>query len=257
MQNEQVRRTYGCPTDQVKYASEIILGVLKSDRYGALVSERMVPTFQTDYEAAVTALVNAINEQARAKGDVHLGTAGKDDARADCHQYLGTVRDVAKVTFRGQGALLHDEFCVGHRTPLGLANIIGRAEKVHGACVKYAEQLAADGWPATDTANFATVLSQLKAAAATRVAAGAVKFGATGAQINLANSVYRMTRLVQIAADFVYPEAKAESDPASVGARAQFLIVVFPPRESATEDAPTETPAVPAATATSTPTVAA
>src|SRR5690242_9912079 len=145
METKQVSRNYSYPIDDVKQASEIILGSLKSDLYGPQILARMASTFATDYETAVTGLVKAFSDQARALGDVHLGTVDLDAALADCALYTGTARNVAKSVFGDQKPLLHDEFAVGQRAPQGLANIIVRAETVHGGCVKFAEEMESGG----------------------------------------------------------------------------------------------------------------
>jgi hypothetical protein len=203
----------------------------------------MPSTFLTDFEADVTILVTAANDQSGARGDVHNGVEDQAQALAGCKLYVSTARDIAKKAFRTNDAVLRTEFTVGEHTPHGMDNILARAETVHAACAKYAEELAAKGWPATDTPKLAELIAALKSANTSRDSATAAQQGATAVQVNLANRVYEQIRLVQIAANIVYPTAKAESDGTIVESRAQFLLGVFPPQRNAAATDTTTTPA--------------
>jgi hypothetical protein len=245
MNDTNVSLKQTCPIDRLARASEAILGALQSDQHGPIVAARLPETFQTDFASAVTALVKAAEKQTGAKGSVHTLTKEQNDGLADCQRYTGKLREIARKTFTGQNALLHDAFTVGEHTPRGLASILARAVKLQASAVKHAEVLATHGWPTADTAKLAELIATLKTANDDRLGAGAAQHGATVDQINLANAVYAQCRLVQIAADMAYPAKDADSDSAIAEARSKYLLGAFPPRRSATPPADGPTPILP------------
>lgn len=227
----------------VQNAALKIQSALKSDLYGPNVLVGMTPTFQADFDALITSLVNAVESQWNAKGNVHTGTEDQKKAKAETIRHTGAARDVAKLTFPTNPAVLHDEFAVGHRAPYGITAIISRAQQVHAACVKYAEPMAINGWSAAKTTKLAELIATLGTANISRSDAASLQKGNTGGVMNLANAVYKQIRAIQIAADLAYPETQASSDSSILDCRGKYLLGIYPPRVSADEDVPAESPA--------------
>jgi hypothetical protein len=221
---------FGFPVASLNSYVRRFQAALNDEIVGDSVKEQLATTFETDFDAQAEVVAKIGTDQADAKGAVNVLTRDRDGTLEDVMLLCGTARDTAKAAFRGQDPLLHSEFFVGRHEPKDLDSIINRAEIIAASCVKYAEQLAAEGWSASNTKLLTDSLAALKAAEDNQQLASDDKEGLTSSQIAQANRLYRMCRAIQRVARVVYSRKKARTDPSVYAARAKFMLGEFPPR---------------------------
>ncbi len=211
-----------------------LLGALNDPAIGPPVAANLPATFVADFTAQIAAVEKHGNDQSGAFGNLHTLTRAQAAARAEVFRLAVLARRAGRHAFPGQDPLLHSEFQVGVHAPVDLASVLERSRRLLAACVKYPDELAANGgWPPTNTTALSTAIDALAGADQSQKTAADTKQGITAQRITSANTLYKNCLLVQNAARMAYTGASVDGDPAALEARARYLLGEFPARPNA------------------------
>ena len=245
MNTTSVRNGFGFSIPSLYGGAQRLLTALQDATIATPVLARLSPTFVADFEAQVALVAQHGTDQSGAMGTVHALTHSQAEAALAYRQIATFARRCAVLAFPDQSPLLHSEFSVGIHEPRDLQSVLDRARKLLAAVQAHSADLAPHGWTGADATALAAATDALEAADGDTSTAADVKLGATARLNGGANALFKLCRKVQNAADFVYPAAKASSDPTIVATRARFLLGEFPTRFRGAA----KSPAAPAASA--------
>lgn len=214
-------------------------GALADPTVGPPVVARLPVTFVA---ALNTLLAKVGGEPATKAGQV--GTTGtltlaQNAAFTDMLRLMSGARRSAGLAFRGNNVVLHQEFQVGVHEPQGLDEEVKRALIIHAGTVKYAAELANEGWSAAETTQLGAATSLLSGADLLQEHSKGQGPGLTAISVVDANQLYRYCRTIQNAARLQYPSTQ----PGNETPRALYLLGEFPPQSGSAHDHGTTPPA--------------
>ncbi|WP_414662710.1 hypothetical protein [Horticoccus sp. 23ND18S-11] len=225
-----------------------LLGALEDRTIGAPVVLSLSPTFVADFTAQIALVAKLGADQSGAIGSIGTLVQSQAETLAEFFHQASVARRVARLAFPGQHTLLHGEFQVGATGSRDFARVLERGRKLLAACHRYALELAPYGWLPTSTEAFEKTVEALADINREREQVADGKLGVTAGRLVAANMLYRQCLTAQNVARLVYAGGRAAADPASVEARARFLLGEFP-RRVAAAPAPLPAGAVAAVTA--------
>jgi hypothetical protein len=238
-----VKRGFSPRIATLSSVAERLLGALQNETIGAPVVSRLSSTFVADFTAQIALAAKLGADQSGATGSVGLLVQNQAQARVEVLHLLSIARRAARLAFVGQTTLLRSDFQVGLSFPKDLPEVVERGRKVLAACERHASALEPHGWIPASTTALAEALNSLSSLMLQRGRVDDDKLGMTAERLAAANRLYRQCLTVQNVARLVYAGARGLADPASVGARAAFLLGEFPSRAlSGVEPAPAGTP---------------
>ena len=225
-----VTRGFSLPPATLSSVAERLLGALQDETIGAPVVSRMSPAFVADFSAQIALVAKLGTDQTGAIGSVGSLVQSLAEARAEVLHLVSAARRVARLTFPGQTTLLRGEFLLGAATPRDLPLVIDRGRKLLAAVQRSAPALEAHGWFSSSTEALHAAVEGLASLSLQREDASDGKIGLTAERIVATNRLYRQCLGVQNVARMVYSGLQGSADPASVEARARFLLGEFPRR---------------------------
>ena len=241
MNDKDIPRAFRSRIGALPRAAQRLLGALNDTTIGPPVAATLPVTFVADFTTQIDLVEKHGTDQSGAFGTLHNLTRSQAEARAELFRLASLARRSATLAFSGQDPLLRSEFQVGIHDPRDLSSVLERARLLLAACEKYPDELATNGWPASNTTALSAAVDALASADQSQKTAADTKVGITAQRTTSANTLYKQCLLAQNAARMAYTGAPVDSDPAALEARARYLLGEFPRRVSATV---TSTPTV-------------
>ncbi len=216
-------------------------GLLKSAladaAYAAAMTARLGAGFAADFDAKISAIANAGNNQSGQTGTLADLTEAQRGQFEEMERLTAGARRSARLAFPGEKTRLHEEFQIGEDEPKTLAAETERAGKIHAACLRHAAALAAKGWISADTTLLGQTIAALGGADLQQEEALDDRKGMTNEKVIAANALYEACLTIQNAARLQYPAKKdASGNAMHVTERARFLLDEFPPRDRSQPD---------------------
>lgn len=206
-------------------------GALAHAIYGAPVIARLPATFATGFNTLLGKVGGEPATKSSQMGDTGTLTQAQDTAFTDMLRLMSAARRSASLAFRGNHVVLHEEFQVGNHEPQGLPDEVKRARIIHTATVKYAAELAAEGWTAGDGTQLDNAITLLSGVDLQQEMSKAVGPGLTGISTADANQLFHKCQTIQNAARLQYPSTQ----PGNETPRALYLLGEFPPHSGSHE----------------------
>jgi len=204
------------------------------------VAKRLPDGYLAAAAALCTKVSGDISMQKNAKGELGNLTAGQITNLKILHHCIAQAQKTARLAFRGQTVKLHESFQIGAAARRDLGSFLGRVDIVLGS-INVAANLAAmktKGWSDTETTTFQTARDGFGPAEQYRVQSISDARDTTTVKDADADTLYENVSTIQNAADLQYPA----TDPANAGARAKFLLGVFPPDHGGNHSQPAPQP---------------
>jgi hypothetical protein len=206
------------------------------------MQERLGADIATAFGTLVAAVRTQVLQQSGKTGEAGTVTDLQEQAQQEVERLTAGARRSARLAFPGQDVVLRSEFQVGIDTPKTLAAELDRAGKIQAACVKYATQLATQGWLARDTTALGAAIAACSGHDIDQGEAFADRAEYTADLTRAANALYDGCLRVQNAARLEYPSTLDGTE----AARRRFQLDTFPPRDRTQPDGGTTPPAPPA-----------
>ncbi|MEQ1861847.1 MAG: hypothetical protein ABMA13_18160 [Chthoniobacteraceae bacterium] len=231
------KRKFSFPLATLLREADKLQNAIDEPAYLVKMKARLGDDVSTEFAALIASTRTELGKQTSKTGDASAMTGEQDDAVSELERLTAGARRTAGLAFPGQ-ALLRAEFKVGVDTPKTLAAELERAAAISAACVKYATQLAAQGWIAADTTELNTVIAACSGTDTEQEAAYAERHGLTDSLTAAANALYKGCLRVQNGARLAWPSTK----PDTATPRERFLLDSFPPRDRSQPDGGTQPP---------------
>lgn len=220
------------------FSIAILLDGARAVTAAATAHPELGPRLKTGLQPGTILLIEQVSGALASQKDKETGVGGLTDAQTAAlvvmKDKVAAARKAARVAFKGQTVMLHEDFQVGGSTrePNGLPDILKRAKIVLASCqiVANAAALADVGWLAADTTELDAAITTVGGAEITQNTAQSAPVDATTDLTTKANSLYTNTLVIQNAADLQWPAR----DPANKGVRKEFQLDTFPPRTNLT-----------------------
>ncbi len=219
-------------------AGDQILAAVTDSAYSAAMTARLGATVGADLTALLAAVREELRKQSGKTGDAGTMTQQQKDALQEVERLTAGARRTARLAFPGQDVVLRSEFQVGIDTPKSLAAELERAGLIAAACSKYATELAAQGWLASDTTELTAAIAACAGTETEQGDAVADRVEFTAELTRAANALNAELLRIQNAARLQYPSTKPNTE----AARTRFLLNTFPPRDRSQPDGETPAP---------------
>jgi len=211
-------------TSILTHAGKLIIAAAKTD---AAVGARLPAGYTSAADTLCTKVSADVSAQKTAKGELGNLTTAQITSLNTMHHCMAQAQKTARLAFSGQTVKWHQEFQIGAGDQNALGAFLGRVDVVLGS-IKVAANLAAlklKGWTDAETTAFQTARDGFGPAEQYRVQSIGGARDKTTLKDTDAALLYENILTIQNAADLQYPA----HDPANAGARATFLLGVFPP----------------------------
>ena len=211
-------------TSILTHAGKLIIAAAKTD---AAVGARLPAGYTSAADTLCTKVSADVSAQKTAKGELGNLTTVQITSLNTMHHCMAQAQKTARLAFPGQTVKWHQEFQIGAGDQNALGAFLGRVDVVLGS-IKVAANLAAlklKGWTDAETTAFQTARDGFGPAEQYRVQSIGGARDKTTLKDTDAALLYENILTIQNAADLQYPA----HDPANAGARATFLLGVFPP----------------------------
>jgi hypothetical protein len=231
----RVKRAYPCSRAVLLTAGGRINNALGDTTYGPPIAGRLPAGFVTRFDNQLSAAGGGGALKASQAGDTSRLTKAQQAAYTEVIRLTSAARRSANLAFPGDTVVLHEEFQVGKSDgDQSLQGELDRATIVLASTRKYAAELGAEGWAASDATELETNLGQFTDVDLTQEASKDSGLDITDQRTTDENLLYRMILTAQNAARLQYPSTK----PDIATARARYLINEFPPHEPTHNEAP-------------------